>query len=96
MVDGWMSRREVVTVLNVEESFVLELESEAIVKADAEGRFDPTALERIRLCHTLHDELGVNLEGLEVALQLIDRIHAERTQFRQVLDWLRSELAHQR
>jgi hypothetical protein len=89
---SWVTRDEVVSVLHVTEGFLLELERESIIETDPEGRYDAALLERIRICHTLHDELGVNFEGLEVALHLIDRINAERSQFREVLEWLRTQL----
>lgn len=88
---GRLTRRDVQLFLEVDEGFLVELEREAIVVCDAEGCYEPEAIERIRLCHTLHDDLGLNMPGLEVALHLIERIHAERAQFRGVLEWLRRQ-----
>lgn len=89
-----VSRTEVQTLLNIDEAFLLELEREALVASDASGYYARATVERIRVCYALHDELGVNIAGLEVALNLIDRIHAERTQFHSVLAWLKTELSN--
>jgi hypothetical protein len=85
-----ITRREVQTLLNVDEAFLVELEREAIVRCDDEGCYPEAVIERVRLCRTLHDELGVNLAGVDVILHLLDTIHAERMQFREVLSWIRS------
>jgi hypothetical protein len=85
-----ISRREVETLLNVDEAFLLELERESIVRCDADGCYEAETIERVRLCRTLHDELGVNFAGVDVILHLLDMIRAERTQFREVLSWINS------
>jgi hypothetical protein len=63
------------------------------VSVDAGGRYPEGALHRIRVCHTLYHDLGVNLEGLEVALHLLDFIAAERRQFQRTLEWLAERVA---
>jgi DNA-binding transcriptional MerR regulator len=80
---------EVQGLLGVTEGYLLELERESLVTCDSEGCYIESQVERIRLCRTLQDELGVNLAGVEVALHLLERMEAERRQFREVLDWLR-------
>ena len=92
MSPGLYTRREIVGLLGVDESFLTLLETEAIVTCDALGRFDEVAVERIRLCRTLRDELGVNVEGLEVALHLMEVIRDERREFAEVLAWLKEQL----
>jgi len=84
--------RDVMSLLDVDEAFIVALEREAIVTSDLEGRYDAVAVERIRLCRTLSTELGVNLEGIEVALHLMDVIHDERREFGEVLAWLKQRL----
>jgi len=84
-------REEVRILLQVEEDFLLSLEREEIICADVEGGYSPPMLERIRVCRDLHHDLGVNLAGLEIALRLLETIHAERSQFREVLEWLGRE-----
>ena len=60
-----------------------------MVTCDSEGCYTESQVERIRLCRTLQDDLGVNLAGVEVAIHLLERMEAERRPFREVLYWLR-------
>ena len=87
-----VSRTEVIALLEMDEEFLVSLEREEIVVCEPGGGYTPTSVERIRICHSLHEELGVNLPGLDVALQLLETIRAERDQFQAVLDWLRERL----
>ncbi len=84
-----ISRQQVISLLDVSEEFLVSLEREEIVLWH--GGYTSSTLEKIRICHSLHIELGVNLAGVEVALGLLDTIHADRRQFRQVLGQLRKE-----
>ena len=85
-----ISRQQAISLLDVSEEFLVSLEREEIVVW--QGGYTSTTLETIRICHSLHIELGVNLAGVEVALGLLDRIHADRRQFKQVLGQLKKEL----
>lgn len=91
----YFSRAQVVRLLEVEEELLLELEHEAVVRPDAEGRYPRAALERVRVCHTLRCELGVNMAGVEVALNLLDTMARERRQFSDALSWIRRRLGDQ-
>jgi hypothetical protein len=90
-VQRW-SRKEIVTVLGVDEPFIVELEAEELVHADDGGMFNARQAERIRLCWTWMRELGANLEGAAVALQLVERLEEERRQVREVLRRLRERV----
>ena len=90
-----MDRREVISLLELDEAFLVGLEREAIVLPGPGGSFDASAVERIRLCATLQRELGVNLEGVEVALHLMEIIADERREFAEVLAWLRERMAEE-
>ena len=87
-----LSRERVQVLLGVEESFLVSLEAEGLVEADAGGRLSVEAVERVRVCHTLHRDLGVNLPGLAVTVHLLERIESERRQFEEVLRWVREGL----
>lgn len=87
-----VARVEVARMLELEERFLVELEREAIVLPDPEGFYDATCVERARVCCTLHRELGVNLAGVEVILDVLERWQAERRRTREVLARLRAEL----
>ena len=84
-----LTRRQVQSRLGVTEDYLITLEHEQLVECDEEGRYEESQVERVRLCRTLREELGVNAEGVEVILRLLERMQAERRQFREVLDWLR-------
>lgn len=85
-------RAEVLRLLGVSEDFLRAIEEAELVRADGQGRFPGSALERIRICWNLERELSVNLAGQEVVLHLLDRLRSERRQFREVLGWLGFEL----
>ncbi len=87
-----VTRIEVARLLEVEEGFLVELERHDIVVPDPSGRYDRAAIDRARLCWTMHHTLGVNMPGLEVALDLLERWHGERRRVRELLAQLRDEL----
>ena len=87
-----VSRRHVRALLGVDDSFPASIEAEGLIEVDAQGRYAVETTERIRVCHTLHDQLGVNLAGLAVAVHLLDRIDSERRQFEEVLRWVRTQV----
>lgn len=84
-----LSRIQVAQLLELDEHFVVLLEEHEIVRCDREGRYDATGLERVRVCWTMHHSLGVNLAGLEVALDLLDRWQGERRRVHRLLRELR-------
>lgn len=88
-----ITRRELQLSLNVEEGFLLELERESIVFCDESGCYTEGSVEVVRLCRTLHDELGVNLAGVEVVLHLLERIRAERGQFQDVIAQIKNRMS---
>jgi hypothetical protein len=87
-----LSRREILTLLGVDEGFLVELEREEIVHCDDQGAFSSREAERVRLGWTMHHDLGLNLEGVDVALRLLDRIYEERRQYRAALERIRARV----
>lgn len=87
-----IDRRELVRLLDVEEDFVIELERHEILRQDPRGGYDRACLERVRVCWSMHHSLGVNMEGLEVALDLLERWQAERREMHRLLRELRDRL----
>ena len=74
---------EVVTVCSVTEEFILSLERERLVTSvirKNEKVYSVDQVDRIRVAHNLIRELGVNLEGVEVALHMREQIIAMRRQ----------------
>ena len=84
---------QILSLLDLDAGFLRTLEQEGIVVRDASGRYQAATVERIRLCQTLHDDLGVNVAGIEVALNLLNIIDAERRQFADVLKQMRKRYA---
>ena len=64
-------------VLGIPETFVLELVQFGIVTLHDDLDTE-VVVERVRISWTLHDELGVNFEGIEVALHLLSVIGRDR------------------
>lgn len=88
-----ISRVQIARLLDLDERFLLELEEHEIIRPDAEGLYDPVMVERVRICWTMHHSLGVNLPGLDVALNLLDQWQDERRRLRALLTRLRDELS---
>ena len=89
MSGGLITRIEVCELLEIDEPFLTALEREGIVVTGADGHYPAEALDRIRVCHTLHAELEVNLPGVHVALGLLDRLERRRRQMDELVAWVR-------
>ncbi|HJL16117.1 MAG TPA: chaperone modulator CbpM [Sandaracinaceae bacterium LLY-WYZ-13_1] len=92
MTSGRISRVQIAKLLELEEGFVVELEQHELIAPDREGFYDPGVMERVRVCWTMHHALGVNMPGLEVALNLLERLQGERRRTHELLARLRDEL----
>ncbi|GAB5541792.1 MAG: hypothetical protein SangKO_015520 [Sandaracinaceae bacterium] len=86
-----IDRVRIAELFDVDEGWVLELEEHQIIVPDETGGYDARALERLRVCCGL-STLGVNLAGLEVALDLLERWQDERRRVQRLLDRLEREL----
>ncbi len=85
---------EVVEICGVDRNFVARLERERIIEPTIRSRlkyYPRDQLDRIRVAHLLMTEMGVNLEGAEVALHMREQMIAMQRQFRQVLHRLAQE-----
>lgn len=83
MAKKYLPISEVVRVCSVSEEFVLSLERERVIVAAKRKRQRVYSLEqvdRIRVAHNLIEELGVNLEGVEVVLHMREQIINMRRQ----------------
>jgi len=83
MARKYFRMSEVVTVCHVTEEFVLSLEHESLitfVTRRKEKVYPVDQVDRIRVAHNLMGEMGVNLEGVEVALHMREQIVAMRRQ----------------
>jgi len=60
-------------------------------QTEPEPAFSEVYLARAQLIRDLHEDLGVNDEGISVILHLIDQMHGLRQSMHQVLNELRVE-----
>lgn len=83
-MSGHRSRDELVERLGVTVEFIRLLEEEELVVVAGDG-YPPDIIERIRVCWGLHADLGVNVAGLEIILDLLERLENERRMLRSIL-----------
>jgi hypothetical protein len=76
----YYTRAEIVEILELDEGFLLELEREEIVVADAPrgagGAYSERMLERARVAWNLVQDLEVNLPGAAVIVRLREEMAA--------------------
>jgi len=78
----------------VDKDFVLRLEQKQLISPVVRQRwklYPPEQVDRIRVAHLLIEEMGVNLEGAEVALNMREQMIAMQGQFGAVLRRLGQE-----
>ncbi len=95
MTENYFQITEVIEICCVDEAFVLRLEQESLVTPvvrDSRKLYPPEQVDRIRVAHWLIDEMGVNLEGAEVALHMREQMLEMQRQFGAVLQRLKEEL----
>ena len=83
MAKKYLPIYEVVRVCSVSEDFILSLEREqVIVPAKRKGQrvYSLDQVDRIRVARNLMEELGVNVEGVEVVLHMREQIINMRRQ----------------
>ena len=86
---------EVTRICNVNRRFVMRLEREKVIspiRRHREKLYPLDQVDRVRVAHLLMDEMGVNLEGAEVALHMREQMIAMQRQFGDVLRLLNEQL----
>ena len=88
---------EVVELLEIEESFIVELEEEEVIcplcrEEPPKKLFKTSDLERLRLAKALVEDMGVNLAGVEVILRMRQNMVEMRRQFDAILEDLAQEI----
>jgi hypothetical protein len=78
----YFSRKQLIETLEIEEDFLLSLEREEIVVADAPSadEFSEEMLERVRVAFNLVRELEVNLPGVSIILHMREQMADLRRQ----------------
>lgn len=88
------TRRQIVELLDVEEGFVRALEQEEIIESDgpepSKLEFSERMLERVRVAHTLVDDLEVNLAGVVIIVRMREEIGELRQALESALQRIRS------
>jgi DNA-binding transcriptional MerR regulator len=88
MARKYLRISEVTTICCVNEEFIRSLEKENLIRSVSrkdEKRYPLDQVDRIRVAHNLIGELGVNLEGVEVALHMREQIISMRRQIEGLL-----------
>jgi MerR family transcriptional regulator, heat shock protein HspR len=86
---------EVKKICGVDAKFVMRLEQEKVIYPIVRRRrklYPLDQVDRVRVARLLIDEMGVNLEGAEVALHMREQMIAMQRQFNQILRLLGREL----
>jgi MerR family transcriptional regulator, heat shock protein HspR len=95
MARKYLRITEVTKICGVNRQFVLRLEREQIIapilRRD-EKVYPLDQVDRIRVARLLIEEMGVNLEGAEVALHMREQMIAMQRQFNEILLLLSREL----
>ena len=82
---------EVTKICNVDPKFVMRLEREKVISPilrRSKKLYPLEQVDRVRVAHLLIDEMGVNLEGAEVALNMREQMIAMQRQFNEILHLL--------
>jgi len=95
MARKYLRVTEVIQVCGVDEEFILQLEHEKVISPVIRRRqklYPLDQVDRVRVARLLIEELGVNLEGAEVALHMREQMIAMQRQFNELLRLLGQEL----
>jgi DNA-binding transcriptional MerR regulator len=96
MARKYLRITEVTEICGVNKDFVLRLEKENLIAPVVQRRqklYPLDQVDRVRVAHVLFAELGVNLEGIEVALHMRDQLISMRRRLHRVLRALVQEPA---
>jgi MerR family transcriptional regulator, heat shock protein HspR len=86
---------EVTKICCVDAKFVKRLEQEKVISPIVRRRqklYPMDQVDRVRVAHLLIEEMGVNLEGAEVALHMREQMIAMQRQFNEILSLLSQQL----
>jgi MerR family transcriptional regulator, heat shock protein HspR len=95
MARRYLRITEVIKICDVDEKFVVDLERERIVQPVIRRNlkvYAPDQVERVRVARLLIEEMGVNMEGAEVALHMREQMIAMQRQFNELLRLLGRQL----
>lgn len=88
MARKYLRVTEVTKICGVDATFIDHLERERLIRPTVRQKrkfYSPDQVERVRVARLLIEELGVNLEGAEVALHMREQMIAMQRQFAELL-----------
>jgi DNA-binding transcriptional MerR regulator len=95
MTRKYLRVSEVIKVCSVPQEFIDILEREHIIEPIMRRKlkvYSVDQVDRVRVAHLLIEEMGVNLEGAEVALHMREQMIAMQRQFSELLRLLGQQL----
>ena len=95
MARKYLRITEVTRICGVDSKFVTRLERENVIAPivrRSEKLYPLDQVDRVRVARLLIEEMGVNLEGAEVALNMREQMIAMQRQFNEILRLLGREL----
>ena len=95
MARKYLRITEVIKICGVNEEFIDSLERERIIQPTMRRNlrfYAPDQVDRVRVAYLLIEEMGVNLEGAEVALHMREQMIAMQRQFNELLRLLEKQL----
>ena len=95
MARKYLRVSEIIEICNVPREFIDTLEREHIIEPVVRRKlkvYSREQVERVRVAHVLIQEMGVNLEGAEVALHMREQMIAMQRQFNELLHLLGHQL----
>ena len=94
MARKYLRITEVIKICDVDEEFILRLERESMIRTVIRRRqklYPLDQVDRVRVARLLIEEMGVNLEGAEVAIHMREQMIATQRQFGRLLRLLVDE-----
>ena len=88
MARKYLRITEVIKICGVDEEFILRLERESMIRPVIRRRqrlYPLDQVDRVRVARLLIEEMGVNLEGAEVALHMREQMITMQHQFDKLL-----------
>ena len=88
MARKYLRITEVIKICRVDEEFIDHLERESLIHPTIRQKqklYSLDQVDRVRVAHLLIEEMGVNLEGAEVALHMREQMIAMQQQFNELL-----------
>ena len=95
MARKYLRITEVIKICGVGEKFIDHLERESLVRPTLRQKqklYTLDQVDRVRVARLLIEEMGVNLEGAEVALHMREQMIAMQRQFNELLRLLGHQL----